>query len=154
MVTIDPDKPVLNITDPKKTAGRANPPKGEFDAIFRKAVDSTVISGAKRESTAFIPEIRPAQFTTEALPSTNMVVDRVQQLVDTMAAYQHKLTEKGTPLKGLQALVRTMTSQSESLSTISEAVGKEENLKTIVNQSLMLSSMEIAKYNSGYYNDR
>ena len=153
MVAIDPDKPILNITELKKAEGCSKTQKGEFDAIFRQAVVSTEIKGAKTESTPFISEIRPVQFATEALPSTNMVVDRVQRLIDTMEAYQHKLIENGATLKDIQALVQKMTSQSESLSAISGAVGEQENLRTIVNQSLMLSSTEIAKYNSGYYND-
>jgi hypothetical protein len=71
-----------------------------------------------------------------------------------MADYQRKLIENGATLKEIQAVVDKMASQNESLSAISGAIGEKERLATIVNQSLMLSSMEIAKYNSGFYNDR
>ena len=153
MVTIDPEKPILNIADQKKTENRSRVQKGEFDAIFRQAVDSTEGRGLAIESTAFISQIRPVQFTAESLPSTNMVVDRVQQLIDTMGAYQQKLNDSGATLKEIQPLVEKMTSQSESLGATSSAVEIQESLKTIVNQSLTLASMEITKFNSGYYND-
>lgn len=152
MVTIDPDKPILNITEVKKAESRSPTQAGEFAAIFRQTVDSTEIKGAKTESTHLISEIRPAQFATEPLPPQNMVVDRVQQLIDTMEAYQHKLIENGATLKDVQPLVQKMTSQSESLSATSSVVEGQESLKTIINQSLTLASMEIAKFNSGYYN--
>ena len=82
-----------------------------------------------------------------------MLVDRVQRLIDTMGAYQQKLIDSGATLKDIQSLVQKMANESESLSAKSNAVEGQQRLKTIVDQSLTLASMEIAKFNSGYYND-
>ena len=153
MVTIDPDKPILNIPAQNRTESRPNGQKSDFDAIFRQAVDSTEFKGAKTESAHLISDIRPAKFSSESLPSANMIVERVQRLIDTMGVYQQKLIDHGATLKDMQTLVQKMTSQSESLSATSNTVEGQEGLKTIVNQSLTLASMEIAKFNSGYYND-
>lgn len=153
MVGIDPNKPLLNNTEVKKAAGRSKPNNFEFEAVLRQAVDSTGISSTNTQSTQYISEIRPTQFTAEPLPSTHMVVDGVQRLIDTLEAYQHKLNKNGASLKDIQVLVQKMTSQSESLTAISRAAGEQESLSEIVNQSLMLSSMEVAKYNNGFYNE-
>ena len=153
MVTIDPNKPILNTGEHNQAESQSNVKKGEFDAIFRQAVDSTEFKGAKTESAPFLSEIRPAQFSSESLPSANMIVDRVQQLIDTMGVYQQKLTDSGATLKDIQSLVQKMATQSESINVTSNAMEGQARLKTIVNQSLTLTSMEIAKFNSGYYND-
>jgi len=153
MVTIDPEKPILNIMEHKKAENRSPVKKGEFDAIFRQAVDSKEGKDVKIESTPFNSQIRPAQFATESLPATNMVMNRVQQLIDTMGVYQQKLIDSGATLKDIQTLIEKMTSQSESLGATSSAAEGQESLKKIVNQSLTLASIEIAKFNSGYYND-
>ena len=153
MVTIDPNKPILNTGEHNRAESQSNVKKGEFDAIFRQAVDSTEFKGAKTESAPFLSEIRPAQFSSESLPSANMTVDRVQQLIDTMGVYQQKLTDSGATLKDIQSLVQKMATQSESINVTSNAMEGQARLKTIVNQSLTLTSMEIAKFNSGYYND-
>lgn len=153
MVTIDPDKLVLNILEQNRAKSLPNGQKGEFDAIFRQSIDSTEFKGAKTESSPLVSEIRPAQFSSESLPTANMVVDRVQQLIDTMGVYQKKLIDQGATLKDIQALVQKMASQSESLSATSRTVKGEERLQAIVNQSLTLASIEIAKFNSGYFND-
>ena len=153
MVTIDPNKPILNTGEHNRTQSQSNVKKGGFDAIFRQAVDSTEFKGAKTESAPFLSEIRPAQFSSESLPSANMIVDRVQQLIDTMGVYQQKLTDSGATLKDIQSLVQKMATQSESINVTSNAMEGQARLKTIVNQSLTLTSMEIAKFNSGYYND-
>ena len=153
MVTIDPNKPILNTGGHNRAESRSNLKKGGFDAIYRQAVDSTEFKGAKTESAPFLSEIRPAQFSSESLPSANVIVDRVQQLIDTMGVYQQKLTDSGATLKDIQLLVQKMATQSESLSATSNAVEGQKSLKTIVNHSLTLASMEIAKFNSGFYND-
>ena len=153
MVTIDPNKPILNTTEPNRAESRSNVKKGEFDALFRQAVDSTEVKGVKTESTRFISQIRPAQFATEPLPSANLVVNQVQRLIDTMEVYQQKLMDSDATLKDIQTLVQKMESQSETVSATSNAVEEQKSLKTIVNQSLTLASMEIAKFNSGYYNN-
>ena len=153
MVTIDPNKPMLNATEPNRAESRSNVKKGEFDALFRQAVDSTEAKGVETESARFISQIRPVQFTTDPLPSADRVVDRVQRLIDTMGVYQQKLIESRATLKDIQPLVQEMESQSQTLSAASNAVEGQKNLKTIVNQSLTIASMEIAKFNSGYYNN-
>lgn len=153
MVTIDPNQSILDITELNQTKSRSKDQKGEFEALFRQVVDSTKIKGSQPESTGCISEIRPARFSTEPLPSANMVVDQVQRLIDTMGVYQQKLIEDGATLRDIQSLVQKMASQSETLSAASSAVEEQESMKTIVNQSLSLASMEIAKFNSGYYND-
>jgi len=153
MVTIDPNKPILNTGEHNRAESQSNVKKGGFDAIFRQAVDSIEFKGAKKESAPFLSEIRPAQFPSESLPSANMIVDRAQQLIDTMGVYQQKLTDSGATLKDIQSLVQKMATQSESLSATSNAVEGQKSLKTIVNHSLTLASMEIAKFNSGFYND-
>jgi hypothetical protein len=153
MVNIDPDKPILNICDPNREKSLTNGKKSEFDAIFRQAVDSKEFKAAATESAEIISEIRPVKFSDESLPSANLIVDRVQRLIDTMGIYQQKLADRGATLKDIQTLVQQMSSQSESLNDTSNTAEGQEGLKTIVNQSLTLASMEIAKFNSGYYND-
>ena len=153
METIDPNKPILNPGGQIKADSRSKVKKGEFDAIFRKAVDSTEFQRPRTESKTFLSDIRPAQFSSESLPSENLLVDRVQGLIDTMGIYQQKLIDSGATLKDIQSLVQKMAIESDSLSATSNAVEGQKSLKTIVNQSLTLASMEISKFNSGYYNE-
>ena len=80
-----------------------------------------------------------------------MLVDRAQRLIDTMGAYQQKLIDSGATLKDIQSLVEKMATESESLSAATNAVAGQKRLKTIIDQSLTLASMEIAKFNSGHY---
>jgi hypothetical protein len=157
MVTVNPDKSIstIDIAALKKAQNHAPTPAGAFDAILREAVDAKDLSGSEAQAAPFISGIRPAQFTaeTQTKPSTGMLVDQVEQLINTMDAYQQKLGNSGTTLKEIQPLMEKMASQNERLGTIANAVDDQKDLGTLVDQSLMLSSMEIAKYKSGFYND-
>jgi hypothetical protein len=150
--TIDPNKPMVTVTGHHKAENRSRVIKGEFDAIFRQAVDSTEFKRPRTESAPFISDIRPAQFSSESLSSESTLIDRAQRLIDTMDVYRQKLIESGTSLKEIQPLVEIMATESEALSAASDAVEGRQRLKSMVDQSLALASMEIAKFNSGHYN--
>lgn len=155
MVNIDPDKVIPGITELKQTKHRIETLKNEgaFDAIFRQAIDSKETKCNDTESTPFISEIRPAQFASESAQSTDMIVDQVQQLIGTMEVYQQKLANDRETLKDIQPLMDEMTVYSKNLAAVSKAGEMEDELKTIVDQSLMLSSIEISRYNNGLYNN-
>jgi hypothetical protein len=158
MVTVNPDKSIstIDVAALKKAQNNATTPAGEFDAILRKAVDAKTSSAAEALSSPFASGIRPAQFTAETkpIPSTGMLVDQVEQLMDTMKAYQQKLGQSGVTLKDIQPLMERMASQNDKLGAMANTAGDQKQLGTLVDQSLMLSSKEIARFNSGYYNDK
>lgn len=153
MVNIDPDKPILNIPEPTSNKIQPKEEKSNFDAIFRQTIDSKPIKTAKTESAGHVTQIRPPQFSNQSLPSGKMIVDRVQQLIDTLGIYQQKLIDPSATLKDIQPLVQKMSVQRESLTTASRTAEGQDGLNAIVSQSLTLVSMEIAKFNSGHYND-
>jgi hypothetical protein len=153
MTTINTDKLIQSISAPKSATGPAKTEKTEFGEVFQQALGSTTKTPADIQATAHASDVRPARFSVESAPSAGKVVDKVQRLIDTLADYQGKLIEKGTTLKEMDGLVRQMETQSASLAAASDQVGESGKLKAIVNQSLMLSAMEIAKYNNGHYND-
>lgn len=153
MVTIDPDKSILNVHEGSKTPNRSKLQKGEFDSVFREVAGSTSIKRGEVEATHFISNLHPAQFVTESSPSTNAVVDQVSRLIDTMEGYRQKLIEKGATLKDIETLVQKMASESESLGAASSTVDEQDGLRAIIDQSLMLTSMEMVRFNNGHYND-
>jgi hypothetical protein len=153
MVTIDPNKPILNPAQNDRAESRSRANSGRFDAIFQQAVDSTEPKQTRTESAPLLSDIRPAQFSPESLPSEKMIIDRVDRLIDTMGGYQQKLIDGDATLRDIHRLVQQMAVESESLGVTSNALEGQARLKTIVNQSLTLASMEITKFNSGYYND-
>jgi hypothetical protein len=155
MVTIDPNKPIQPVVDPKTVSDKSKPANGGFDTIFKQAIKSEETRPPSTETTLASSDIRPARFSTHTEGGTGVsVVGRTEQLMDTLEAYREKLDETGTTMKDVEPLVQQMTSQSEALaSTFRSEQGADDKLQGIVDQALMLSSMEIARYNNGHYNE-
>ena len=153
MIGIDPDKIILPVSDQKKVANQQKTEKNEFQNVFKQAVNSTKTEDNAVVSTPYASDIRPAQFETQTASSTNMIVGQIDQLMVTMETYQQRLLESDATLKDIEPIVEKIAKQSEFLSAISQETKMEDDLKTIVNQSLSLSSKEIARYRNGHYND-
>lgn len=153
MVTINPDKPIQPIITPKTADGASTSSETSFDAVFRQAVETKPSPPAGIEATPFIADVHPARFNNDHPSAKRMVVDRVQNLIETMAGYQEKLGKHGATLKDLHGIVGQMASQSEALGTAAKSVAGDEKLENIVNEALKLSSLEIVRYYNGHYGD-
>jgi hypothetical protein len=155
MVSItDPNKPIQPMVDPNPKTEKTKPSDGGFDTIFKQAVAGETISNSSAEPTLAAADIRPARFSTRDGGETAVsIVDRTERLVDTLDAYREKLGENGATMKDVEPLMQQMTSQSQALATMSQSEkGADDKLQGIVDEALTLSSLEIARYNSGYYN--
>lgn len=153
MVTIDPDKPMFsvpaNVTEAHPTRQR----QGRFDAILKKSVQEATAADVRPQPGRFSSEIPPVQLRPDSMPVTSTIVDHVDRLVDTLAAYQEKLASDTTTLREIGPLVEKLVSQNASLADVSRQMEGNETLRTIVDQSLMLSTAEIARFNNGEYNE-
>jgi hypothetical protein len=153
MVTIDSSKSIQPNTTAAASRNHLKTKNDGFDAILKQEMATKTAAPVKPESPTPIENVRPAWCADESQLSGSMAVDRVGKLIDTMATYQSKLIEHGATLKDLHGLVQQMTSQSKSLASLTDKMEESDDLKAIVNQSLMLSSMEISRYYDGYYVD-
>lgn len=153
MVIIDSNKPIQPVTKADNDNSPSKIQSQGFDAVFKQEMAGKTTAPVKTEPSSQVGEVRPAWFEKGTQEPASMALDRVENLIDTMAAYQNKLIENGATLHDIHVLVQQMTTQSESLARLSEKMDAPDELKGIVNQSLMLSSMEISRYYDGYYVD-
>ncbi len=153
MDPIDPNKPIRSLNDRKTARDFQKPGQPSFDALFKQRLESGPLKPSAPESPLPTEAIRPAQFTIEPTASGKIVVDQLQRLVDTMEMYHSKLDQAGTALKEIAPLVERMDSQSRSLVAVS-GTGDDQSatLQEMVDQSLMLATLEISRFRSGYYN--
>ena len=152
MVTIDPDKSISTFSDVKTAKRVDGNAKEDFGKLFSDLVEEKQAPEGESVSPFAGSGIRPSQFDSPSPPASNAVVDQVQHFLDTMQTYQQKLDDGSTSLREIEPLMNTLAEQSRRLTAIAEHIGSEDALKTIVNQSLTLASVEIATFRSGLYN--
>ena len=153
MDAIDPNKPIHPATHSKTENDRQKTGRSSFDAVLKQQLGTDRLAPSAPQSLPLTAEIRPAQFTDEPQFSKHAVVDQLQHLVATMTAYQNKLDQTKTSLKEVAPLVDQMDSQSQLLTELSGSGGEQDgHLQELIDQSLMISTLEISKFRSGYYN--
>ncbi|GAB6905586.1 hypothetical protein DESC_290106 [Desulfosarcina cetonica] len=153
MITLDPEKSILNIADRKKGDKREETGTAEFDSLFKDLIKTEDASNTVSGQDTAVFDIRPVRFSEPTPSSQATTVDHVQQLIETMDVYQQKLSEPRATLKEIEPYLEDLASHAKSLEDHCNSVSDDDELKAIVNQSLALASMEIVRYRNGEYNN-
>ncbi len=151
MGTIDADKPIFNIPATVNKAGPKTDKNCQFDRILHDTVQETKKNDNQSQSVNVASQIRPVQFLNDTKTASSSIVEEVSQLIDTLDVYQQKLSSESNTLKDIWPLVEKMGSQTESLRFSSKDMAAQDVLTNIVDQCILLTSTEIAKFNNGYY---
>jgi hypothetical protein len=138
------DYPVRNNTDPKTTGA-------EFSTILEESLkgvsneNTTVSQGSKIEG------ISKTQFDLFSKPE-NSAIGQVENYLNMLNEYQEKLGNPDVTLKELSPLLDQMNAEEGQLSSALNSLSDEDELKGIINETLILSSLETIKFNRGDYN--
>ncbi len=153
MIEFNPEKTIQPSVDPKKTGSNQPTEKNDFQNVFQQAIGSVETKNNAVQSTSSVSEIRPARFETQPQVSDNVVAGQVDSLINTLEAYREALSNGEATLKDIEPLIDRIDRQSDSLSKACRNTETDDGLKAIADQVLSLSSMELARYKSGYYTD-
>jgi hypothetical protein len=154
MTVIDPTKSVPNQVDTRQRIDRSASPNGNFADVWRKTVSGTDRSDVPAGSPpSMASSVRPSRFSSDPPVSTDGMVSRAEQLLDTLDMYRQQLMDGRSTLRQIQPTIERMAVQSRSLSDDAARAEASGDLKSIVDQSLSLVAMEMARYSSGAYNE-
>jgi len=80
-------------------------------------------------------------------------IEKIENFLNTLDSYHQKLGDQVRTLKDIGPVVDKIATESESITELYESLPKNDALKQILNEVLIISSMEIAKFNRGDYID-
>ncbi|HVN24935.1 MAG TPA: hypothetical protein VMT71_13265 [Syntrophorhabdales bacterium] len=80
-----------------------------------------------------------------------LILERVEQLLDTLEEYQRNLGNASTPAQSLQSLIGRMEEQNKSLAAVLVTLPDGDSLKDILNRVLITSVVEVEKFKRGDY---
>lgn len=95
--------------------------------------------------------IREIQMAPFPLMNRTPVYEGMEQLLDKLAAYQQKLGDTQVSLDEVTPLLRDISRQSKQLTDKAGLLPEGDPLREIANQALVVSSLEVMKYNRGDY---
>lgn len=134
----------------KNTSGPEKPDQG-FQEIFQKALKPDEAQTISPATTNFVRPIMPLMETDSSTTDKTGVVETVENLLDLLEDYRRQLMTPECQLKDLDALVQKLDKQQKRLTPVMEKLPEGDELKTILNESLVTASVELFKFRRGDY---
>ncbi len=140
-------KNIINQNTPKN----ANHVKGEFDKILNeklngvnKAVESPACRPVDRLNRVSAMLLRSAMDKKE-------VISKVAKFMDVVEEYSEKLSHPEITLKEISPLISKIEKETQHLKSISQALSPDDEIKSLLDEALIRSSVEVIKFNRGDY---
>jgi hypothetical protein len=123
----------------------------KFDEILQRTIESKEIraqKGAGLQAVASLQDIQGAGLVEE---QQGPILERVEQLLDTIEEYQRDLGSASIPPESLKPLISRMEDHNKALAAVLVSLPDGDNLKDILNRVLITSVVEVEKFKRGDY---
>lgn len=144
---------ILPGVSPEKQTRPAQNPAEDFGAILKDKIETS----PKLESPAFLNPIAPSQPLSMVHPISSpdhkVTIERVENLLDLLDDYRQKLADPQVTLKEMDGLVGKIAGEKENLTATLDSMQDGEQLRDVLNQTLVTTSLEIMKFRRGDYVD-
>ena len=146
------DQILKNLFPETKTNPRP-PSDKEFGAFLNESIENTKkeVSGTHR--TTFVNPLNGVQMTASPGFDKRIALDRIDNLIGLLDQYRRKLADPGTTLKDIDPIIRGIYKETENLAPALDSLPEGEELKNILNQTLVTASLEVGKFYRGDYVD-
>ncbi|MBP1731837.1 MAG: hypothetical protein H6Q55_2266 [Deltaproteobacteria bacterium] len=122
----------------------------KFDEVLQKTIDSAETAAQKTQAARTVTDIQPA---AAPIPEEQQgpVLERIEQLLDTLEEYQRSLGSPNIASDALQTIVARMEGHNRDLAVILVGLPDGDNLKELLNRVLVTSVVEVEKFKRGDY---
>ena len=98
-----------------------------------------------------VETVAPVQLQHVRSPEKPSTIDRIEKVLDLLDEYRRKLADPNTTLREIQPLVKSLETENGQLKPVLNSMVEGDQLKQILNQTLVSTSLEVIKYNKGDY---
>jgi hypothetical protein len=144
------DQILKNLYPETKTAAQP-PAEKEFGSILKESVENVKKENVGPRPTTFISSMSGVQMITSSKYDKQFALDRIENLIGLLDQYRHKLADPGITLKNIDPIIREIDQETENLAPVLDSLPEDEDLKNIVNQTLVTASLEVSKFYRGDY---
>lgn len=144
------DQILKNLYPETKTTPQA--PAGEdFGTIFKESVENVKQEVTGPQQTTFISPLNGVQMSTSSKFDRQYALDRIENLIGLLDQYRLKLADPGVTLRNIDPIIRKIDQETENLTPVIDSLPEDEDLKNIINQTLVTASLEVGKFYRGDY---
>lgn len=152
----------MKIEKPDLSAGKAldlnqSGKRRSNDVDFKSILDDSLKQSASLTSPSKNPQMSMITPLPEIAPIQNIGKNdgfhKIEGFLDIIDAYVKKLEDHDFTLKDLAPIIDKMGTENEAMAKFFDSLPDTEGLKQIANEALIISSLEITKFNRGDYLD-
>ena len=143
--------PILKNLYPDAKTVPQPPADKEFGTILKESVASVKQEDTGPRRTTFTNPLNGIQMSTPAKFDKQFALDRIENLIGLLDQYRHKLADPGITLKNIDPIIRKIDQETENLTPVLDSLPEDEDLKNIINQTLVTASLEVSKFYRGDY---
>jgi hypothetical protein len=137
---------------PKSGAHEKSGPNG-FKEILTQTLE---IGSPTKTSVPHLPKLsEPSGISVEPVSQMGKVnlLERIEHLIDVMDEYRLQIEDPQATLKNISPIVQVLQAEQEKMEPALNQLGEDDHLGMILKQTLFTVSMEVIKFNGGWYNN-
>ena len=135
----------------EKTVRRAPDQKDDFKNVLKASVERTARHPEKTKSSLLANPVSTIKFHSLSPENKRLTLERIDDFLNLLDNYRDQLADPQVTLRDLEPVINRIEKEKEQLSSVMESLPNEDELKDIVNRTLITASLEVIKYNRGDY---
>ena len=144
------ETPVNNLFSETKSAPQP-PAEQKFGAILKESVENVQKDDMGVRPATFISPLNGIQMITSPKSDKLSAIDRIENLIGLLDQYRQQLADPSTTLKNIDPIIRKIDQETENMAPVLDSLPDDEDLKKIINQTLVTASLEVSKFYRGDY---
>ena len=135
-----------------ETKIKTNPSVGkEFGSILKETVENTQKTGVALQQTTVTNSMLGVQPIPSSILDKQFTVERIEKFINLLDQYRQQLADPSITLKKIDPIIKEVAQEKESLTPVLDSLLDGEELKKILNQTLVTASLEVTKFYRGDY---
>ena len=123
----------------------------KFGEILQRTIESSKTQAQKGAGLQAVASLQGVQAPGVIEEQQGPILERVEQLLDTLEEYQQNLGSASIPSESLKPLISRMEDHNKALAAVLVTLPDDDNLKDILNRVLITSVVEVEKFKRGDY---
>ena len=123
----------------------------KFGEILQRTIESTKTKAQKGADAQAVASLQGVQAPGIIEEQHGPILERVEQLLDTLEEYQQNLGSASIPSESLKPLIGRMEEHNKALAAVLVTLPDGDNLKDILNRVLITAVVEVEKFKRGDY---
>jgi hypothetical protein len=148
---IDNNDPVMKGLYPQETAKSCPAGEKEFGRILKETVENTQKPDVGPRQTAFINPLASVWRTAQGSPDPEFAIDHIENMINLLDQYRHKLADPQINLKQIDPIINEIARENNSLASLADSLPAADELKYILNRTMVTASLEVTKFYRGDY---